>query len=173
MADGGLGGKHCWRFGQPKARSPSWHRRPPSTHAHPRSVHTGYGSLHIDLKVNKEAWRPLRGQACCKQHASPTRLWDEAHPTVRQSHHSSRCHWHLTPSVTTRGATVHPVGTHPRHSSLLLRSTFLPEGRVCVCGAGPLPTVGSGVALVGPNFVSMAVFGECFAQRQRTPFVQP
>jgi hypothetical protein len=61
------------------------------------------------------------------------------HPT----HHSLRCH--LTPPGTMQDATVPPAGTHPRHSSLLLRSTLY---RARVCSAGPVPTVGSGVARV-------------------------
>ena len=51
------------------------------------------------------------------------------HPT----HHSLRCH--LTPPGTMQDATVPPAGTHPRHSSLLLRSTLCRRARVCVVPA--------------------------------------
>jgi hypothetical protein len=98
-----------------------------STHAHPRSVPMGHGSLHVDLKVNMEACRSLRGQACCKQHASPTWLWDEAHPPW--SHHSLPCH--LTPHGTTQDATVHPVGTHPHKRYLTVHCTFVQKD-VCM-----------------------------------------
>ena len=55
------------------------------------------------------------------------------HPAVEWSHHSLRCH--LTPPGTMQDATVPPAGTHPRHSSLLLRSTLCRRARVCVVPA--------------------------------------
>jgi hypothetical protein len=69
-------------------------------------------------QVNMEAWRSFRGQACCKQHArttprprrcgtKPTQLIVEDPPLLR------------CPPVTTRDATVHPVGNHPRQSYLI------------------------------------------------------
>jgi hypothetical protein len=69
MADGWLGfrGQLVLQLPCPSA----------STHAHPRSAHTGYGSSHIGLG---SIWKhgDHVGQACCKQRAKPTRLWDEA-----------------------------------------------------------------------------------------------
>ena len=59
---------------------------------------------------------------------------------------------------------------------ILCSMFWLPEGCACAKCAGPLPTVGSGVARVGPNlsrwFNFMVVF-ESFGQRQQTALALP
>ncbi len=74
---------------------------------------------------------------------------------------------------TTRDAAVHPVGTHPRKSYLILHSNFAQKG-VHVLSV-PAASEGSGVARVAlAQLVSMVqVVFECFGQRQWTPRVQP
>ena len=158
MADGGLGeGWQRWRsWGNPgptrctQPRNSRLHRRPRVLTRGPSTRAMAHCTL-ISRPIQKHGDR-FRGQACCKQHASPTRLWDEAHPTVSRSHHSLRCQ--LTPRPGRRGMPLCiQLGTHPRNSYLILRSTFCsPEGRVCaVCRPSPHCGVGCGVRCTGPT----------------------
>jgi hypothetical protein len=144
-----------------------------SAHAHPtrRFAHTGHGSLHVDFKASTEAWRSFREQACCKQHASPTRQWEEAHPTVSQSHHSLPCR--LIPPGTMQDPMVRPVGDAPGQKPPILYSIFcLPEGLVCANCAGHCG-VGCSACCTGPTCLLAMVVFESFGQRQWTPRVQP
>jgi hypothetical protein len=86
----------------------------------------------------------LGGQACSKQHASPTRLWDKAHPIVSRSHHSLRCH--LDPARDDAGCHGASSWGRTRAKAPVLCSIFcLPEGRVCeLCRPSPHCGVGCG-----------------------------
>ena len=124
-------------LGQPRAHPVHTTQELPSpsasTRAHPWSIHTGHGSLHVDFKANTEAWRSFRGgRPAANSMHRPRGCGEEAHPPTLD-HHSLRCH--LTPPGTMQDATVPPAGTHPRHSSLLLRSTLCRRARVCVVPA--------------------------------------
>ena len=114
---------------------------PKGSHLHrrPRRLTRGPSTramAHCKL-ISRSIWKHgdrFRGQACCKQHASPTRLWEdseEAHPPCQccESHHSLRCH--LTrpgrcrmPRCLQRGPTR---AIAPSFCALLCA-----EGRVCV-----------------------------------------
>jgi hypothetical protein len=77
------------------------------SHAHPTRGLPTRAMAHCTLisrPIQKHDDR-LGGQACCKQHASPTRLWDEALPTTLCGA--------MTPPGTTWDAIVHPVGDAP------------------------------------------------------------
>ena len=142
------------------------------SHAHPTRGLPTRAMAHCTLisrPIQKHGDR-LGGQACCKQHASPTRLWGRSPPT------HPRPPLFAVPTDPPPGTTwdtmVHPVGTHPRNSYLILRSTFCsPEGRVCaVCQPSPHCGVGCGASGAGP--VSMVVF-ESFDRGQRTALTPP
>jgi hypothetical protein len=81
-----------------------WRTRASASHLHrrPRRLTRGPSTramAHCKL-ISRSIWKHgdrFRGQVCCKQHASPTRLWEdseEAHPPCQccESHHSLRCH---------------------------------------------------------------------------------
>jgi hypothetical protein len=154
------------RPGCTQPRNSRLHRRPRMLTLGPSAWAMAHCTL-ISRSIRKHDNR-LGGQACCKQHASPTRLWDEAHPTVSRSHHS------LRPPRTMQDAMVHPVGTHP-HKGPHLVLYVLVARRVCmceVCRPSPHCGVGCGACWAELQVVSMVVF-ESFGQRQWTPRVQP
>ena len=78
MADSGQPTKMCAHG----ARGLTLARNSPcplaSAHAPEAGLPRGYGSLHIAYRSIWKHDDRLGEQACCKQHALPTRLWDEA-----------------------------------------------------------------------------------------------
>jgi len=181
MADGGLGeGWQRWRsWGNPgptrctQPRNSRLHRRPRVLTRGPSTRAMAHCTL-ISRPIQKHGDR-FRGQACCKQHASPTRLWEEeAHPPCCESHHSLRCH------LTRPGRRGIPWciqwGPTRAIATSFCALPFVRQKGGCVQCAGPRPTVGSGVARVALAQLvsggSMVVF-ECFGQRQRTALTPP
>ena len=151
----------------PPARNSHLHRRPRLLTLGPSAWAMAHCTL-ISRSIRKHDNR-LGGQACCKQHASPTRLWDEAHPTVSRSHHS------LRPPRTMQDAMVHPVGTHP-HKGPHLVLYVLVARRVCmceVCRPSPHCGVGCGACCTGPTCLLAMVVFESFDRGQRTALTPP
>ena len=157
------------RPGCTQPRNSRLHRRPRMLTLGPSAWAMAHCTL-ISRSIRKHDDR-LGGQACCKQHASPTRLWDEAHPTVSRSHHSLRCQ--LTPRPGRRGMPLCiQLGTHPGKSPRLVLYLLFAR-RVCMCEVcRPSPHCGVGCGACWAELVSTVVF-ESFGQRQQTALTLP
>jgi hypothetical protein len=165
MADSGQPTKMCAHGarGLTLARNSHVHIPLASAHAPEASLPRGYGSLHVISKHSDHLGTGLLQTACLGPDCATT-------PSLQCTHwhHSLRCH--LTPPGM---PWVHPVGTHPRKSHLILHCTFVEKGvHVRSAPALRVSPLGVGCGACWLELVSMVVF-ECLGQRQRTPRVQP
>ena len=138
-----------------------WGNTPPGAHnsGTPVSIacspdsgfaHTGHGSLHVDFKANTEAWRSFRGgRPAANSMHRPRGCGEEAHPPTLD-HHSLRCQ--LTPRPGRRGIPwCIQWGPTRAIATSFCALPFVRQKGGCVQCASPRPTVGSGVARVGPD----------------------
>ena len=141
-----------------------WQLRCVSIDLHARSPETGTHRLWL-IPVSIRSIRKhgdYLGQASCKQHASPTRPWDEVPPCCDWETHPPLFRCHLTPPVK-QGSHGASSGHPPKRSLRLTVHCFILWRGTCVCVVCRACPEGSGVAHVAlAELVTRSCFRSVF-----------